>query len=113
MAQRPGFMFYLDWEGPMMALPDKELRKLLQAMISYTKTGQEPQFSHQMTAALWDMYRTRLDADGRRYEKMVQQRQAAVNRRWERERAESQAPRADSAARKARGTDGMDKYLDW
>lgn len=118
MANKPGFMMYLDWQDSLLSLPAAELKLLLEAMFFYTSTGQEPELHKRTVKLLWATYRPRLDHDSERYQKTVEQRRAAANKRWdsERQRAAAAQPRQESFVPRSTprtSFDRMNDYLDW
>lgn len=104
MPKKPGFMLYNEWEQPLMSLPAPALKKFLQGMFHYNNTGEEPQFKNPVLQPLWEIMRSRLDYDTRRYERVTEQHRTAANARWERERRNR--GEADSQRR-----DNLDKYM--
>lgn len=127
MAGRKGFMMYTEWWRAMSVLSGEELRRLLQAMVDYTESGSEPQFTDRLLYSQWEMIRTRMERDAQRYEQTKRARQEAVNKRWEKaaQETQSQPPKEQrnypAATKTGNGyaktrqqmDDGMDQYLNW
>lgn len=128
MAGRKGFMMYTEWWRAMSVLSGEELRRLLQAMVDYTESGSEPQFTDRLLYSQWEMIRTRMERDAQRYEQTKRARQEAAGKRWEKaaevqpvskpineQRGYSAPAKTGNGYAKTRQQmdDGMDQYLNW
>ena len=112
MGKIPGVMLYAEiWEA-LQELKDREIVRMLGAMMEYSQNGTEPQFEEHYMRAQWKLIRSRLDRNAEQYEARCQQRREAANKRWE--KAEKSAPKRSGYNMTRQEMDGgMDKYLDW
>ena len=87
MKQQPGVMLYFDVRDAIAQLSYEEKGRLLDAILDYGQHGQEPQFAGGGLCFIWPFVRRDIHRDSERYEAMRAQRKAAVEKRWEKERA--------------------------
>lgn len=84
--QRPGVMIYFDIAHSINRLSNEERGILFSAIMEYGEFGTVPALDG-MLAMAWDFIKPRLDRDAKKYEEMCQKRTAAINSRWNKERA--------------------------
>ena len=84
--QRPGVMIYFDIAHSINRLSNEERGILFSAIMEYGEFGTVPALDG-MLAMAWDFIRPRLDRDAKKYEETCQKRTAAINSRWNKERA--------------------------
>lgn len=84
---KPGIMLYYRTTGAMEDLDDGQFGRLVRAMLDYGRSGKEPKLEGTL-AAVWPFLKDKIDDDDARYAKMRRQRQQAINKRWDKVRAE-------------------------
>lgn len=87
MKQQPGVMLYFDVRDSIAQLTYEEKGMLLDAILDYGQKQQEPDFPERTLTLIWPFVRKDIHRDSERYEAMRAQRKAAVEKRWEKERA--------------------------
>lgn len=87
MKQQPGVMLYFDVRDSIAQLTYEEKGMLLDAILDYGQKQQEPVFPERTLTLIWPFVRKDIHRDSERYEAMRAQRKAAVEKRWEKERA--------------------------
>ncbi len=81
-------MLYWETFDVLESLVDGEAKRMLAAIRQYSQYGVLPDFSDSaMLSTLWLLIRPKLDADAERYEIIREQRRAAINSRWKKERS--------------------------
>lgn len=86
MKNQPGVMLYFDIRPCLKRLSLEEKGLLFDAILDYGECGVLPELDG-MAGVAWDFIQPRLDRDRERYEDIVRKRTAAINSRWDRERA--------------------------
>lgn len=84
----PGVMLYTGFFSAMEKLPDDDLGRLIRALIAYTRSGTEPNFDGALDC-VWGFLKDYADYDALRYQRSVERRRAAAEKRWQREKAAS------------------------
>ena len=87
MKQQPGVMLYFDVRESIAQLSYEEKGMLLDAILDYGQHGREPEFAGGGLCFIWPFDRKDIHRDSERYEAMRAQRKAAIEKRWEKERA--------------------------
>ena len=87
MKQQPGGMLYFDVRESIAQLSYEEKGMLLDAILDYGQKRQEPDFADRTLTLIWPFVRKDIHRDSERYEAMRAQRKAAIEKRWEKERA--------------------------
>ena len=87
MKQQPGVMLYFDVRESIAQLSYEEKGMLLDAILDYGQHGREPEFAGGGLCFIWPFVRRDIHRDSERYEAMRAQRKAAIEKRWEKERA--------------------------
>lgn len=81
-------MLYWETFDVLESLVDGDAKQMLAAIRQYSQYGALPDFSDSaILSTLWLLIRPKLDADAERYENIREQRRAAINSRWEKERS--------------------------
>lgn len=81
-------MLYWETFDVLESLVDGDAKQMLAAIRQYSQYGTLPDFSDSaILNTLWLLIRPKLDADAERYENIREQRRAAINSRWEKERS--------------------------
>lgn len=81
-------MLYWETFDVLESLVDGEAKRMLAAIRQYSQYGALPDFSDSaILNTLWLLIRPKLDADAERYENIREQRRAAINSRWKKERS--------------------------
>lgn len=91
--KRPGVMFYFEMRPCLKRLSIQEKGILLEMMLDYAETGEDPQPEGVLGVA-WDFIKPRIDRDGERYEQIRQARRQAAQKRWE---GQEKAPQQEDA----------------
>lgn len=81
-------MIYFELYNELSDFSDAECGQLFRDMLNYGITGEAPDYPDRAMRTMWKGLQRRIDADGERYEAQRQQRTAAINKRWEKHRAE-------------------------
>lgn len=84
--KQPGCMLYFDVRPCLKRLTAEEKGILFEAILDYGEFGLLPEIEGSLGVA-WDFIQPRLDRDRERYEEISQKRTAAINSRWEKNRA--------------------------
>jgi len=87
MKQQPGVMLYFDVRESIAQLSYEEKGMLLDAILDYGQHGREPEFAGGGLCFIWPFVRRDIHRDSERYEALRAQRKAAIEKRWEKERA--------------------------
>lgn len=87
MENKPGVVVYFDMLPMLEQLSDKNKGILFQSILEYGNTGRQPMLPPKLQL-LWPLIQMRLDADGQRYQMVVNQRKYANYARWSRNRGE-------------------------
>ena len=87
MAEKPGFLMLHTTFRALDELPDEQFRSMLRAMCNYSESGMEPTFDDAMMRAMFMTIKDGLDMDKIRYERKIEQRKKAIEKRWANERA--------------------------
>lgn len=82
MADRPGFMVYFDFAPALGKLSDEEAGALFKAIMEYASTGQIPTLNGICEFA-FEVIRPTIDRDSDRYNKIVEKRRKAAEKKWE------------------------------
>ena len=90
----PGVMLYFRWSRPLLLLTDLQRGRILSAMLTYGTGGHLPDFSDDpMADFAWQTIQPQIDEDRKRYQRIVEKRREAANRRWNPESAAAPAQR--------------------
>lgn len=87
MAEKPGFLMMHKTFRALDKLPDAQFRAMLRAMCDYSESGTEPDFDDPAMTAIFMTIRGWLDVDNDRYERKIEQRKKAIEKRWASQRA--------------------------
>lgn len=80
-------MVYWETFDVLESLVDGDAKVMMSAIRQYSQYGVLPDFTgNAILTTLWLLIRPKLDADSERYENIREQRRAAINSRWEKER---------------------------
>lgn len=86
--EKPGVMVYWETFDVLVSLVDGDAKVMMSAIRQYSQYGVLPDFTgNAILTTLWLLIRPKLDADSERYENIREQRRAAINSRWEKERS--------------------------
>lgn len=86
--EKPGVMVYWETFDVLESLVDGDAKVMMSAIRQYSQYGVLPDFTgNAILTTLWLLIRPKLDADSERYENIREQRRAAINSRWEKERS--------------------------
>lgn len=75
---RPGVMIYFDMMPAMKFLSYEQKGRLLEAILKYAESGEEPYFDDPMLGMAWYFIAPRIDKDGEVYDEKVEQKKYAV-----------------------------------
>lgn len=92
MSEKPGFMVYHELYESLSMLPLESVGKLLMAMLEFSISGVEPEFSDISLRVIWPSIRGNITRDAERYESVSMQRKYAIYARWAKQRNETILP---------------------
>ena len=72
MAGKPGFMMYHDDCRALGALTDASFRRVIEGMLRYSETGEEPELPEATERVVFGLMRNKIDADDIRYQRRVE-----------------------------------------
>lgn len=72
MAGKPGFMMYHDDCRALGALTDASFRRVIEGMLRYSETGEEPELLEATERVVFGLMRNKIDADDIRYQRRVE-----------------------------------------
>ena len=72
MATKPGFMMYHDDCRALGALTDASFRRVIEGMLRYSETGEEPELPEATERVVFGLMRNKIDADDIRYQRRVE-----------------------------------------
>lgn len=72
MAGKPGFMMYHDDCRALGALNDASFRRVVEGMLRYSETGEEPVLEDATERVIFGLMRNKIDADDIRYQRRVE-----------------------------------------
>ena len=72
MAGKPGFMMYHDDCRALGALTDASFRRVIEGMLRYSETGEEPELPDATERVVFGLMRNKIDADDIRYQRRVE-----------------------------------------
>lgn len=75
---RPGVMIYFSTKSFMQQLTLEEKGKILDAILDYGATGNEPSFCDRVLVMLWAILKQSIDRDDVRYQEKILQRKYAT-----------------------------------
>ena len=76
---RPGVMIYFDMANSLRGLSLEEIGMVYQGIMDYAQNGEVPRWPEKLSL-VWEMIRSRIDADAARYEAVVAKRREAARR---------------------------------
>lgn len=89
--ERKSFVFYLDWCRLLLDdMPDVMRHKVLDAVLRYSLTGEEPD-EVDVRFSAFSLMRMQLDRDAERYAERCAKNKENANERWQRERTDATA----------------------
>lgn len=93
---KPGVMLYFELCDTVQMMTQSEKGDLLDAILTYGRSGVEPTFSDRAMAMLWSRIRLDIQRDDQRYEEIRARRAAAANKRWHPETLQEDANASDT-----------------
>lgn len=94
--QRPGVMLYFELYPILRQMPPEEVYEIVMAIFTYARDGITPVFHSTALTYVWGFIQQSLQRDDQRYQRVVEQRRRAAEKRWDRERRTSGAADADA-----------------
>ena len=73
-------LLYTDWAKPLQSLPLEDVGRLFLGILSYTDTGEIPQFDNPVASMAFEFIRLRLDSNIEKWETVREKRRAAGKR---------------------------------
>lgn len=70
-------LLYTDWAKPLQSLPLEDVGRLFLGILSYTDTGEIPQFDNPVASMAFEFIRLRLDSNIEKWETVREKRRAA------------------------------------
>ena len=78
---RKAFMFYEEWATTLSSLPPEMRHELMDALVEYFITGEEPTFANAALGGLFFLFKCRMDADGQIYDEKCEKNRANASKR--------------------------------
>ena len=94
--QRPGVMLYFELYPILQQMPPEDVYEIIMAIFAYARDGAAPVFRSMALTYVWGFIQQSLQRDNERYQRVVEQRRKAAEKRWDRERRTSGAADADA-----------------
>ena len=89
MERKKSFVFYLDWCRLLLEdMPDVMRYKVLDALLRYALSGEEPD-EVDVRSSAFSLMKYQLDRDAKRYEERCLKNKENANERWQKERTDA------------------------
>ena len=108
MADRKGIILYFDDWKPLLQLEDHKLALFLRAAINYAQSGEAPNICGEL-GILWEMIAAKIDLDGARFDKRVEDGEYAAYCREEKRAGRDPVDRGTWREERQISTD-IDRY---
>ena len=82
--KRPGMMFYFDQCAILRQMPMEDAYALVMATLDFAEHGVVPEFKNPALTYAWSFIQLSVERDSARYDRVVEQRRKAAERRWAR-----------------------------
>ena len=81
-AKKPGVMFYFDQCAIFRQMPMEDVYALVMATLDFAENGVVPEFKNPALTYVWSFIQLSVERDSVRYDRVVEQRRKAAERRW-------------------------------
>ena len=82
--KKPGVMFYFDQCAIFRQMPMEDAYALMMATLDFPEHGVVPGFQNPALTYAWSFIQLSVERDSVRYDRVVEQRRKAAERRWAR-----------------------------
>ena len=80
--KKPGVMFYFDQCAIFRQMPMEDVYALVMATLDFAENGVMPEFKNPALTYAWSFIQLSVERDSARYDRVVEQRRKAAERRW-------------------------------
>ena len=80
--KRPGVMFYFGQCAVLRQMPMEDAYALVMATLDFAEHGVVPEFKNPALTYAWSFIQLSVERDSVRYDRVVEQRRKAAERRW-------------------------------
>ena len=80
--KRPGVMFYFGQCAVLRQMPMEDAYALMMATLDFAEHGVVPEFKNPALTYAWSFIQLSVERDSARYDRVVEQRRKAAERRW-------------------------------
>ena len=87
--QRPGVMLYFELYPILRQMPPEEVYEIVMAIFAYARDGVTPVFHSTALNYAWGFIQQSIQRDNERYQRVVEQRRRAAEKRWDRTRSDA------------------------
>ncbi len=81
--QRPGVMLYFELYPILQQMPPEEVYEIVMAIFAYARDGVVPVFHSTALNYAWGFIQQDIQRDNERYQRVVEQRRRAAEKRWD------------------------------
>ena len=98
MKKIPGVILYFEMRGQLNQLNDKDVRKLVYAMLNYAEFGETPDFMNDSDDAgralrvAWSSQQPKIDNNIEKYEERRRKNKEAAEKRWKKQQETESEP---------------------
>lgn len=89
--KKPGVMLYFDTLSILRQMRPEDAYEVLMAIYDYAEQGTEPVFQNKALEYMWGFVRQSIQRDTMRYQRVVDQRRRAAEKRWAKQQTEEDA----------------------
>ena len=82
--KKPGVMFYFDQCAIFRQMPMEDVYALVMATLDFAENGVVPESKNPALTYVWSFIQLSVERDSVRYDRVVEQRRKAAERRWAR-----------------------------
>ena len=82
--KKPGVMVYFDQCAIFRQMPMEDVYALVMATLEFAENGEVPEFKNPALTYAWSFIQLSVERDSVRYDRVVEQRRKAAERRWAR-----------------------------
>ena len=91
-AKKPGVMFYFDQCAIFKQMPMEDVYALVMAILDFAENGVVPEFKSPALTYAWSFIQLNVERDSARYDRVVEQRRKAAERRWAKKQGKQDDP---------------------
>ncbi len=94
--KRPGVMLYFEQYDVLRRMPMEDAYEILMAMFEFARNGVLPQFKNPALVYAWGFLQQSIERDSRRYDRVVEQKRKAAQKRWTKKQADTESDDDDA-----------------